>query len=887
MSSLKPGLLRNQIAAIRRKHSDAAVVAMRTRNRWDGEPSLKVGDDVFMIAQCDSELAMREALIAAECERKPLLLLTDLQDAELGEDLLARLLGRKLLRMDVWDSLRDLLQAKVIEPRVRRYLWVAEALLDAVPEEGYSPMPGGILTAELLWGGYLTRILGFGSDTPDARHVMLWSMNPAGCDAYRTLSPEQRADVEEWVAQSAGALGSFMLRIVARERDPALLACGLACEVVFSNRSADMRLRDAAIRLERRTAHQPVSPKLGIAWGQCALQTVEELSSSGSETVIKTAVEGMEGVLKELDVAESAGLSSLSPTGFELRMQDFASALTASLGKSGAYDPLALWKSADDVSAHHQAKRSSERVNRLQMACRLRQWLQGANSVSLQSGGLEQFANDYYGDGGFVDWARNTLYAGDGCEALAKAFAKLLSTVDEAREKQNRRFAEKLSAWMTSGASGKSLLGVEEVLDHVVAPLIREHAVLLLVVDGMSMAIYRQLLEDMGTQGKWFEYRQTGVAWPRPVIAALPTITEVSRCSLFAGRITSGDSSVEEQALRAHSAISAVCGTQHPVLFHKGLLPDPNSTELSEDLRKEINSPKRKLVSVIINAVDDHLARSDQVLFPWTVAHIPILDKLLHAARSANRAVVITSDHGHVLDRNTRARPGGEGERYRQDDGKVNPDELAVAGERVQKCGGRIIAPWSEHVRYSNKKNGYHGGLSPQEVVVPAVILSAEDLGGGYEPCQFCQPDWWNRAPALTGVQPLERFVQPQTPKARPSDLPLFEAKAGALPEGKDWIDALLGSGLLALQRDMAGRTALSDDKIRAFLHALDQQGGSLLLPALAKRIDQPLLRMRGIVTAMQRLLNVEGYSVLAHDPVSDTVTMNRQLLFSQFELKQ
>ena len=29
-----------------------------------------------------------------------------------------------------------------------------------------------------------------------------------------------------------------------------------------------------------------------------------------------------------------------------------------------------------------------------------------------------------------------------------------------------------------------------------------------------------------------------------------------------------------------------------------------------------------------------------------------------------------------------------------------------------------LIAPWSEKVRYGVKKNGYHGGITPQEMIV-------------------------------------------------------------------------------------------------------------------------------------------------------------------------
>ena len=86
MSSLNQGLLRNQIAAIRRKHPGAGVIAMKSRSRWDGPSSLRVDDQDFRIAQCDSELAIREALLDAGDESIPVVIITDLQEPELGSD---------------------------------------------------------------------------------------------------------------------------------------------------------------------------------------------------------------------------------------------------------------------------------------------------------------------------------------------------------------------------------------------------------------------------------------------------------------------------------------------------------------------------------------------------------------------------------------------------------------------------------------------------------------------------------------------------------------------------------------------------------------------------------------------------------------------------------
>jgi len=46
----------------------------------------------------------------------------------------------------------------------------------------------------------------------------------------------------------------------------------------------------------------------------------------------------------------------------------------------------------------------------------------------------------------------------------------------------------------------------------------------------------------------------------------------------------------------------------------------------------------------------------------------------------------------------------------------------------------------------------------------------------------------------------------------------------------------------------------------------------------------QARLRLQGILVGLQRLLNVDGYQVIAVDTISGTVDLNRQLLKKQFQ---
>jgi hypothetical protein len=70
-------------------------------------------------------------------------------------------------------------------------------------------------------------------------------------------------------------------------------------------------------------------------------------------------------------------------------------------------------------------------------------------------------------------------------------------------------------------------------------------------------------------------------------------------------------------------------------------------------------------VGVVYNAVDDHLSGPDQLHQRWALEDLRLLLPLLREAREARRVVVITADHGHLLEDGTTQLPGGESDRWR------------------------------------------------------------------------------------------------------------------------------------------------------------------------------------------------------------------------------
>ena len=85
----------------------------------------------------------------------------------------------------------------------------------------------------------------------------------------------------------------------------------------------------------------------------------------------------------------------------------------------------------------------------------------------------------------------------------------------------------------------------------------------------------------------------------------------------------------------------------------------------------------------------------------------------------------------------------------------------------------------------------------------------------------------------------------------------------------------------------MAGRKPPEDELVGKLILALDTHGGKLTSPALAVKVGVPAFRLPGTLAVVQRVLNVEGYSILTKDEASDSVELNRDLLFTQFEISE
>jgi len=499
---------------------------------------------------------------------------------------------------------------------------------------------------------------------------------------------------------------------------------------------------------------------------------------------------------------------------------------------------------------------------------------------------MQAAAQKYALDGGYVDWARQVLRGGEANKDLAAAFVRLVDRVTELREGENQIFARALAEQRAMGDAAAGLIPIEQVLDQVVAKAAEKAPVLLLLIDGMSWAVFRELVGDIKSHD-WIDLGFGFTPKRFMGLAALPSVTEVCRTSLLCGILRRGQASDEAAGFATHPSLTAVSQTGFaPKLFHKAALEGDEDSSLAGDIRQELANKKRRVVGIVINAVDDHLDKGDQIDALWTMQHIRVLEPILAEAGAAGRLVVLLSDHGHVLDRQSECREAADGLRWRRPGGASTKDEIEICSPRVvMPEGERVVVPWSERLRYGQKKNGYHGGATPQEMLIPIGLLWPElDLPAGFSELPPELPSWWTE---LTMIPPVPVIVEQPKQPAQTAAPTLFDmSKASPAPMAEEeWIEALLRSAIFAAQKQLAGRARIADSKIHRLLIALVSRGGVMTATALAAAIEEPEHRLPGLLAVMQRLLNVEGYPVLDRQDAANTVILNVQLLKKQFEL--
>ncbi len=885
--AVSEALVRSRAVELVAKGGDARVLVLRAQPRWRGG-DLAIDGQRVRVVEGVSQLAILDAY-AQQADDEYLVVLTDRPRADLNDTVLARAYGQRIEEPDEWASVPALFGgAREVSRELRRLDWAATALLDHEPAGGWSPSTDLAVTAEHAIGGLLAHLIDLDSADLDGV-VLLAALSNGSRSSWAGVDLELQDHLIAWAEDQYGTAAAFALRTTSKPGGLVKpLALGLAIDVLWPDRGGDLTEAQVAARtrlLERYVGGRTVTPMQVREIANAAVSAVVRLSrESDPEGRLGVVLDQAEALLRDnLGWPEGAERSGILRPGFTARLRVLGAALDSGVGVEEA---LA------GVLEHREATLGGQDLAP-RMAVRLTRWLATPETDAHTLGADLQ---RQLADGAWVDAALGVLWNGSSDAEVSASYGRLIERV-----RSRRRFRDEAVALHLGDTTGMqslaesvgsgSALGVEDILRAVVRPWKSHGGVLLVVLDGMSGSVAVDLAGEVGRSGL-VEWVPSATKRRLAAAAALPSMTGISRSSLFCGEICRGTSATEKAGLAV-----AFPGAK---AFHKGELRAPGGAQLADDVATAIADPAVPVVGVVINAIDDATHKNDTSGRPWTIHELEPLRGLLNAASIAGRTVVLTSDHGHVIERGSEMLPAitGGDTRWRPAlSGPPVDGEVLVAGPRVALDSGQVVLLWRDDARYGAARAGYHGGASLAELTVPVLVYQrslAQTAPDGWEPAPPQAPAWWNDPIVEAGAIPLTPPTPgKKSPKKRSTEKAgpaLFELDAHPVAQvaqspSDNLLESVLASSVYFDQLRLAGRAA-STELVETVLRTLLGRGGRAHQDTVAAAAGLPYTAIGRGLAVVKRVLNVEGYDIVSFDSDGETLRLDIELLKDQFGVR-
>jgi hypothetical protein len=762
------------------------------------------------------------------------------------------------------------------------------------------------------------RMLGFCATSPD----------PRGFRRVLQQDPELR---EAWLGlldRVAGKVACIVWR--AWERGEGRKAAALALILEVTTRQLAGYVRGSLVqileRLEPGLGRLVASePKTLERWGEAAEPLVRSLDARQRNAVLDEAATLLPdpeagAALKESRVLRQSLAYWRSRLG----------ALLKQLAKEPQLSELRQAYEAERHISNHilEGEQTSQRSSqRRKMALRLAGYLAWAQSPAAQ---LPQHGPSYeaavalaarYAEhGGFVDYAREIARSQprgpDSDDALDGAVAQLVRAVDALRDRQDALFAQALPAWLGAGRPHDRVMPIEEVLDRVAVPFLAaspRRKLLVLLLDGMSWAnaveIADGLVQRPGLHFAPLRWHPERVERIPAVMAALPTVTEVSRAAFFAGKLPAPGSTLstakDRERFAQHAGLQKICDKAPTLLLRPEL--QTRTGDASSEALDRVRSDER-VVGVVVNAIDEQLHGSSQLHVAHDHESIKPLEPLLLAAAESGRAILLAADHGHIPGSRLAhvgagPRNSGGGSRWRPLAAaeSAQPHEVRIDQAGVWRPRGQaaLALLFRETDTYGSAGSaGEHGGASLAEVVAPVLLIGAEDLSGllgedrelEVQPLQ--RPTWWDFE--LAGAEGLTPTSQPTArasthkPSKEPSPQLVMPAvmpplPAAPVPASSAGSPSLPKALLQALGTGAQKEQRAAAEKAQQAISLLLSVGGQMGADAFANKLGLLPSRVPGFVVELDERLNLDGNQVIRYDRVGRQVTLAVDLLKSLY----
>jgi hypothetical protein len=808
--------------------------------------------------------------------------------------------------------LKRLFGVSEVEPAARESA-LARYLLENPPKG--LPRFGGRLTLDSLWAGWLTT-WELPAEGLSLESLLAWACTNELGSKFRTTVPEEvrRELLDHLVRRIGGQVAAVVWTAWESGADRTKpFELGVLFDAMRDPISHELRAGE--LRMWRRLKMKEVGPAndadpdaiareladrahavfrmLAAKNGRSALQLLASAEARVDDPVVRAALVG----------------SALLPTAWEQRLDRLGGALSE-LAANPTPETLDRVRAARrELEAHHLFKEPDNKIvlERAEMAVRLAAWLvartdQAEHPKASTYAEMEWLAKWYAAEGGFVDWARRRARGSD-AKPFGRGANAVVAAADKVRVDLDRTFALGLREWLRSAAPQNSILSIENAVDRIGVRFLAERSdrrLLVLLLDGMAWAQAVEILGSLPSWGVlgWRPLSGEGAA-VAPVIASLPTITEVSRAAFFGGKRTppgrAEPTDRDPERWAGNSKLRPfVPAGEAPRLLLRAEGHTTGGAVTTEALSLVADTEQR-VVAIVINAIDASLKADSQQRMYWTASHIQSLPELLEAAQAAGRAVLLAADHGHIAADHfvSVQAPTDAKARWRVWKDPNEPiAEYEVGFEKALAWAppgahGVILLADDEHRYGGAPHTGEHGGATLAEVVAPAVLIGSDALAGrsgasdddpALRVASFSEPTWWY---PMVPISPPAKEPAPAGAKRRNTP------KGTRVPSQLDLLGSVTPSPappqhpLRQLLERSAGFTALGLPEARKtqVLTAVDflarRDGEQAPLAAFAVAMSTVATRARGLVEVLAERLNVDGFTLLSYEPASDLVKLD------------
>jgi PglZ domain len=823
------------------------------------------------------------------------------------------------------------------ESRLKRLFGVGEVDLDAQksPLADWLLRPSssrrysvreGRLTHELLWSSWLHEELGVDTEGGFALDALLaWAAVDGRSRAFTEGAgtvPGLRDALLHVLERSLGPAGPVAWRAWEQGHGGLLLEYAVLLEALAPSKDPAVRMWvKQRLRAKLGVVDEPALVEVPVALGRSAGAALRYLERRTDAAKVRAIVRQAEEHVDDDEIRAALVSSTRLPGALDARLGALGEALGSAAAAPSAENVAHAERLLHAVEGHALAAEGdgARHVERGWMAARLLAWLVARPDARLSPGptpydAVETVGQWYADEGGYVDWARRSA-RGSEASAFGRGVQAVVRVADRVRQELDRTFARALVAWTAAGQPAHQVVPIDRALERVASKFLEErddHRLLVLLLDGMAWAQAVELLDSLSQQAwgplAWHTTKKGpigGGMYP-VVLAAVPSVTEISRAAFFASKpVPPGraeDTQKDRERFRENKIMGKFfTGTDEPTLLLRAE-GHTKSGAASEEALRLVADPDRRVVALVLNAIDDALKGNPATRHPWGVKNIASLADLLEKARDCGRAVLLASDHGHVPSDllEFKGTPAGGGARWRPLASSTDP----VGDYEVAFPAGRAWAPrgaWGVALMAddtgrwgSSTHAGDHGGATLAEVIAPCVLVGAEDLQGPLTDEALgvrapYVPGWWHLA-VQTPV-PIPPDVVPTSPEpvlVRPGQLALPVVGVSAAPATPPPPrPSTPPASLFARSKVLEARApdAIFRKDVARAVEFLLVRNGVAKAAAFAAEMSVLQRRVGGLVAKLQEILNVDGYEVLRFDAVAQDVSLDVGKLRLLFEV--